>query len=62
MINLDRTELKLILSGLHHEREVLRAELIADLPPGQTIMDDPEYYKLVRLQDRIIGALERLPY
>jgi len=62
MINLNRAELKLILAGLHHEREAMRAELLADLPPGQTIMDDPEYYKLVRLQDRIIDALERLPY
>jgi len=62
MDNLNRAELKLILSGLHREREALRAEILTDLPPGQTIMDDPEYYRLVRLQDRIIDALERLPY
>lgn len=62
MINLNRAELKLILAGLHHEREFMRVELLADLPPGQTIMDDPEYYKLVRLQNRIIDALEQLPY
>ena len=62
MDNLNRSELKLILSGLHREREALRAELLPELPPGQTIMDDPEYYKLVRLQNRIIDSLERLPY
>lgn len=62
MINLNRSELKLILAGLHHEREFMRVELLTDLPPGQTIMDDPEYYKLVRLQNRIIDALEQLPY
>lgn len=61
MINLNRSELKLILSGLHREREALRAEILAEEEVGN-IMDVKEYNDLVRLQDRIIDALEQLTY
>lgn len=57
MDNLNRAELKLILSGLHREREALRAELLAEEEVGN-IMDVKEYNDLVRLQDKIIDALE----
>lgn len=62
MINLNRSELKLILSGLHREREVLRDEILQDLPVDRNIMEDEEYRTLVRLQDRIISQLEKMPY
>lgn len=57
MINLNRAELKLILAGLHREREALREELLADESVGN-IMDVEEYNNLVRLQDKIIDTLE----
>lgn len=57
MNSLTRSELKMIHSGLHREREALREELLADESVGN-IMDVKEYNDLVRLQDKIIDALE----
>lgn len=62
MDNLTRSELKLILSGLHREREALRHEILQDLPVNRNIMEVEEYSTLVRLQDRIISQLDKMTY
>lgn len=50
-----RAELKLILEGLDAVRQRLREDVTVDLA-GE------EYKTLVSLQDRVIAALEKLPY
>ena len=55
MDQFDRTELKMILEGLATVRERMREEIMGG--PG-FVTEDSEYNKLVRLQDRIIDALE----
>lgn len=55
MDQFDRTELKMILEGLDAVRERMREEIMGG--PG-FVTEDSEYNKLVRLQDRIIDALE----
>ena len=54
MNNFSRTELKLILEGLDIVRDRMRDEAELD-PEG---LGGDEYNELVRLQDRIIDALE----
>ena len=54
MNNFSRTELKLILEGLDTVRERMRDEAELD-PEG---LGGDEYNELVRLQDRIVDALE----
>ena len=54
MNNFSRAELKLILEGLDIVRKRMRDE--AELHPEG--LDVVEYNELVRLQDRIIDALE----
>ena len=49
----NRTELKLILEGL----DLLRSRMRDD-----DECDDGEYERLLSLQDRVIAALEKLPY
>ena len=51
MEQLTRSELKLLLEGLDHVRERMREDIGIDL-------GGEEYNQLVRLQDRIIDALE----
>ena len=51
MNEFNRTELKLILEGLEVVRERMREDIGIDL-------GFEEYNQLVRLQDRIIDALE----
>lgn len=51
MNEFNRTELRLILEGLHVVRERMREEVDNDL-------DCEEYNQVVRLQDKIIEALE----
>jgi len=60
MDNLTRSQLKMILSGLHREREALRNELLEEGVEFLFTVD--EYRDLVDLQDKIIGTLERMPY
>jgi hypothetical protein len=55
MNEFDRTELKMILEGLACVRDRLREEIMGG--PG-FVSEDSEYNKLVRLQDRIIDALD----
>jgi hypothetical protein len=57
MDSFTRTELKMILSGLHREREAMRKDFLAE-EPNCKLMDVEEYNRLVRLQDKIIDALE----
>lgn len=54
MNEFDRTELKMILEGLDAVRTRMREEREAH----DNDYDVEEYNKLVRLQDRIIDALE----
>jgi hypothetical protein len=64
MNEFDRTELKMILEGLDVVRNRMREEIellnlkLPDLSGQGSITEDSEYNKLVRLQDRIIDALE----
>jgi len=61
MNEFNRTELKLILEGLDIVRERMREELgreQEDETGGLRIIGGEEYNGLVRLQDRIIDALE----
>ena len=51
MEQLTRSELKLLLEGLDHVRERMREDVAIDL-------FGEEYRTVVRLQDRIIDALE----
>jgi hypothetical protein len=55
MNNFSRSELKLILEGLDSVRNRLREEIMGG--PGY-VTEDSEYNALVRLQDRIIDAME----
>ena len=55
MNEFNRTELKLILEGLDVVRERMREDIGVDL-------GGEEYNRLVRLQDRIIDALESTFY
>ena len=55
MNEFDRTELKMILEGL----DVVRTRMRLEREAHDNDYDVEEYNKLVRLQDRIIDALER---
>jgi hypothetical protein len=55
MMMLNRKEIRHILEGLDVVRERMREDTSVDL-------GGDEYKELVRLQDRLIAALEALPY
>lgn len=60
-VYLTRSELRTVLRGLNLERECLRTELL-DEGEVKNLLDVPEYDELVTLQDKLIDALERMPY
>lgn len=55
MNDFNRTELKLLIEGLDAVRKQMQDDINVDL-------GGEEYRGLVRLQDRLIGSLEKLPY
>ena len=60
-ISLTRSELRTILRGLNLERECLRTDLLEE-GKVKNLLDVPEYDELVTLQDKLIDALDRMPY
>ena len=60
-VNLTRSELRTVLRGLNLERECLRTDLLEE-GKVKNLLDVPEYDELVTLQDKLIDALDRMPY
>ena len=62
MYNLSRKELKILLEVLFEAREARRESCVEvnHRVPNRT--DDPDYFAIVDLQNKLIDRVEKLPY
>lgn len=62
MYNLSRKELKILLEVLFEAREARRESCVEVNRRVPNRTDDPDYFAIVDLQNKLIDRVEKLPY